>query len=83
MPEMGGRELAEQAKPLHPEMKVLFMSGYTDDTLIREGIEVRDTAFLRKPFTVQDLARKVREVLDSKDVPPSAPAAKRSFGSSG
>jgi CheY-like chemotaxis protein len=54
MPKMGGRELAEQAKPLHAEMKVLFMSGYTDDTLILEGIEVRDTTFLQKPFTLTE-----------------------------
>jgi len=68
MPEMGGRELAEKAKPLHPEMKILFMSGYTDDMLIREGINLQGTPFLPKPFTLQALARMVREVLDSKDV---------------
>lgn len=67
MPEMGGRELAEQAKPLHPEMKVLFVSGYTDDILIREGIKLQGSPFLQKPFTLQALARMVREVLDSKD----------------
>jgi CheY-like chemotaxis protein len=68
MPEVGGRELAEKAKPLHPEMKILFMSGYTDDMLIQEGIKLQGTPFLRKPFTLQALARTVREVLDSKDV---------------
>jgi two-component system cell cycle sensor histidine kinase/response regulator CckA len=83
MPKMGGRELAEQAKPLHSEMKVLFMSGYTDDTLIREGIEVRDTPFLQKPFTLTELAHMVREVLDRKDVQVTTPAVKRSLGSSG
>ncbi|PYV38761.1 MAG: histidine kinase [Acidobacteria bacterium] len=67
MPEMGGRELAEQAKLLHPEMRVLFMSGYTDDILIREGIKLQGTPFLQKPFALQALARMVREVLDSKD----------------
>lgn len=49
-------------------MKVLFMSGYTDDTLIREGIKTRGTPFLQKPFTLQELARQVREVLDGKNV---------------
>ena len=68
MPEMGGGELAEKASPLHPKMKVLFMSGYTDDTLIREGIKTRGTPFLQKPFTLQELARQVREVLDGKNV---------------
>jgi CheY-like chemotaxis protein len=66
MPEMGGRELAEQAAALYPNMKVLIMSGYTDDALAREGIKVRGTPFLQKPFTLQELARRVREVLDSK-----------------
>ncbi len=66
MPVMGGRELAMQALLLHPEMKVLFMSGYTDDSLIAEGIKVRGTPFLQKPFTLPGLAHKVRDVLDSK-----------------
>ena len=54
MPEMGGRELAQQAISLRPEMKVLFMSGYTDDTLLSEGIKVQGTPFLQKPFTLQE-----------------------------
>ena len=64
MPLVGGRELAEQATTLHPEMKVIFMSGYTDDALIEEGIRVKGTPFLQKPFTLPGLARKVRSVLD-------------------
>ena len=59
MPEMGGRELAEEAKLLHPEMKDLFMSGYTDDMLIREGVKLQGTPFLQKPFTLQSLAQRV------------------------
>jgi hypothetical protein len=59
------------------------MSGYTDDTLIREGIEVWDTPFLQKPFTLTELAHMVREVLDRKDVQVTTPAVKRSLGSSG
>ena len=64
MPKMGGRELAERAKPFQPEMKVVFMSGYTDDSLIAEGIKVRGTSFLQKPFKSSELLNKVREVLD-------------------
>ena len=63
MPKMGGRELAEKATPLHPEMGVIFMSGYTNDTLIAEGIKVRGTRFLQKPFTSPELVRKVRDRL--------------------
>jgi len=64
MPEMSGRELTGRLAGLRPEMKVLFMSGYTDDTIVRHGILESDLAFLQKPFTPHDLARKVREVLD-------------------
>jgi two-component system CheB/CheR fusion protein len=64
MPEMGGRELAEQAHLLHPGLKVLFMSGYTDDVLILEGIKAQGIPFLQKPFTLQELGRTVRDVLD-------------------
>ena len=64
MPEMGGRELVEQAMPLHPEMKVLFMSGYTSDALIGEDIKTRGAPLLQKPFTLQELGRRVREALD-------------------
>ncbi len=65
MPELGGRELAERAATMRPDMKVLFMSGHTQDVLLREGIK-QGTPFLPKPFTTVDLARKVREVLDSR-----------------
>ena len=62
MPEMGGRELVEKVSPLRPEMKVLFMSGYSEDPSIHEGSQI---PFLEKPFTLRELARRVREVLDS------------------
>jgi two-component system cell cycle sensor histidine kinase/response regulator CckA len=65
MPEMSGRELAERLKPSHPDMKVLFMSGYTDKGIVHHGELVPGTAFLQKPFTPNALARKVREVLDA------------------
>jgi two-component system, chemotaxis family, CheB/CheR fusion protein len=65
MPELGGRELAERAAILRPDIKVLFMSGHTQDVVLREGIK-KGTPFLEKPFTTSKLANKVREVLDSK-----------------
>jgi two-component system, cell cycle sensor histidine kinase and response regulator CckA len=65
IPELGGRELAEQLVRLHPEMKVLFLSGYTDDAVVRHGVLQAETNFLQKPFSPRVLAMKVREVLDA------------------
>jgi PAS domain S-box-containing protein len=64
MPKMSGRELAEKLGPTRPDMKVLFMSGYTDDTIVHHGVLGEGVAFLQKPITPDTLARKVREVLD-------------------
>jgi two-component system cell cycle sensor histidine kinase/response regulator CckA len=63
MPGMGGRELIKQLAQLRPETKVLYLSGYTEDAIINEGTIERGAAFLQKPFTLQNLSRKVREVL--------------------
>jgi two-component system cell cycle sensor histidine kinase/response regulator CckA len=64
MPHVGGRELAERLALTRREMKVLFVSGYTDDAVVRHGVLAAETAFLQKPFTPSALAMKVREVLD-------------------
>ena len=64
MPGMSGRELAGHLAPVRPEMKVLYMSGYTDDAIIHHGILEEGVSFIQKPFSMGKLARKVREVLD-------------------
>jgi DNA-binding NtrC family response regulator len=66
MPEMGAGELAEQLLAQRPDMKVLFVSGYTNDEVIRRGIKQQEAAFIQKPFTAEELMRKVREVLDGR-----------------
>jgi two-component system, cell cycle sensor histidine kinase and response regulator CckA len=63
MPGMSGQELSRRLCVLDPELKVLYLSGYTEDSIIREGALEVGTAFLQKPFTLQALSRKVREVL--------------------
>lgn len=64
MPRLGGANLAEQLRATRPQLKVLFMSGYTDSTIIRYGLPQTGSAFLQKPFSPRRLIRKVREVLD-------------------
>jgi CheY-like chemotaxis protein len=65
MPGMGGRELAEALLAHMPELRILFTSGYTDDTIIRRGVIKVDTNFIQKPFTPETLTNKVREILDN------------------
>jgi DNA-binding response OmpR family regulator len=65
MPEMSGRELAERFAQARPKSRVLFMSGYTDEAVLRHGGLPMGTTYLQKPFAPDTLARKVREVLDS------------------
>ena len=64
MPETGGRVVAEQVTALYPGVRVLFVSGYTDDAVIRHGVLRDGVNFLQKPFSLVTLAVKVREVLD-------------------
>jgi PAS domain S-box-containing protein len=64
MPEMSGRELAETLVDRRPDLKVLYISGYTDDEVLQRGVRGRDVGLLRKPFATEELARRVRNVLD-------------------
>jgi CheY-like chemotaxis protein len=65
MPRLDGRELANQLVSLRPNLKVLFMSGYTDDVIVYRGALAQGTMLVQKPFTKSTLLRKVRETLDS------------------
>jgi PAS domain S-box-containing protein len=68
MPRIGGRELSEMLQSSHPKMKQIFMSGYTDDAVVRYGICDAGVMFLQKPFTMTALAKRVREVLATGEV---------------
>jgi CheY-like chemotaxis protein len=70
MPQLGGRELAAQLRRERAGIRVLFMSGYTDDTVIHHDVLESGSAYLQKPFTPDGLARKVREVLNAPEVRP-------------
>ena len=61
---MSGPDLARRLTALHPQLNVLFMSGYIDDLVTRQEIQEQGIAYLQKPFSPVNLARKVREVLD-------------------
>jgi len=71
MPQMSGRELAEKLSPLRPEMKTLYMSGYTDVAILHHGVLDPGMPFLQKPFTTEAIAHKVRQVLDASPVVPA------------
>lgn len=63
MPNMNGRELYERVRHLRPAMKVLYMSGYSDDSIIRNGVIMAGVHFIQKPFSQESMAKKVFEVL--------------------
>jgi two-component system, cell cycle sensor histidine kinase and response regulator CckA len=65
MPEMNGRDLAEEVAALNPEVACLFMSGYSGDVIAHHGMLSEEVHFIQKPFSMQDLAAKVRQVLDA------------------
>jgi PAS domain S-box-containing protein len=69
MPEMNGRDLAKNLLPLYPNLKRLFMSGYTADVIAHHGVLDEGVQFIRKPFALQALAAKVRDVLDQSESP--------------
>lgn len=64
MPEMSGKQLVDQLKSQYPELKMVFMSGYTDESIVHHGVLDSSVEFIQKPFTPAALVRKVREVLD-------------------
>ncbi|RJR22302.1 MAG: response regulator [Desulfobacteraceae bacterium] len=66
MPNMGGKELIDRLRRTYPGLGALFMSGYTDNAIVHHGVLDQDTPFIQKPFTLQELGRKVHEVLASK-----------------
>jgi two-component system, cell cycle sensor histidine kinase and response regulator CckA len=69
MPKLSGRELSERISTLQPSARVLFMSGYTNDSVVNHGILDGATWFIQKPFTLESLVKRVREVLDSAEPP--------------
>ena len=66
MPGMNGKDLALDLQSMNPQLKCLFMSGYTADAISQHGVLDETVHFIQKPFTLPNLAIKVREVLDSK-----------------
>ena len=64
MPRMGGRELVERVLAVRPKIRALYLSGYTDEAVMRHGVLQAGSAFLQKPFTARQLMTKVRQILD-------------------
>ena len=65
MPGLNGRQLAEQLQQRRPGLRVLYMSGYTDDGLVQHLVQTADAAYVQKPFDSETLGRKVRQALES------------------
>jgi FixJ family two-component response regulator len=66
MPEISGKEVADRLLELRPSIRVLYMSGYTDEAIVQHGVLDANVKFIEKPFTWVGLTRKVREVLNRK-----------------
>ena len=64
MPKRRGQDWYENIREIRPDLKVLYMSGYTEATIAHRGVLEEGTEFIQKPFSIEELARKVREVLD-------------------
>ncbi|MCX8109281.1 MAG: ATP-binding protein, partial [Verrucomicrobiae bacterium] len=64
MPDMSGAELREKILAIHPKIRTIFMSGYTENAIVRNGVLKENIIFLQKPFTAEEIARKIRETLD-------------------
>ena len=77
MPGIGGQQLAEAARERTPGLRVVYMSGHTDDVLLHDGARQRDIAFVQKPFTRESLLRAVEEALHAPPAAPAAPAERR------
>jgi two-component system, cell cycle sensor histidine kinase and response regulator CckA len=74
LPGMDGAELARRAMELHPQLGVLFVSGYTDDEIVRRGLLDAGRPFLQKPFTPEALVSRITEVLEERGAHPSVDA---------
>lgn len=65
MPEMNGRDLAEKLQTMYPQLKCLYMSGYTANVIVSHGVLDTDLHFIQKPYNIETLALKLREVLEA------------------
>ena len=65
IPHMSGHELAERFSPIRPQMKVLYISGYSEEMVANQSVVRREIQFHQKPFLPEDIAKKVREILDT------------------
>jgi two-component system, cell cycle sensor histidine kinase and response regulator CckA len=79
MPRLSGRELVTRITAARPEIKILYISGYTDDSIFRHGVLEGGVAFLQKPFNLKDLAQKIRQVLDGEPAATEAPSLSRNL----
>jgi len=77
MPRLSGRELVTRITAARPELKILYISGYTDDSIFRHGVLEGGVAFLQKPFNLKDLTQKIRQVLDRESASTESPGLSR------